>query len=1052
MQGAGKIIALVVVASVALSALSSVINDVHVVPMFNQGGGGETGDASPEGNLIQYASLSKVENDMSFLTEKQLNTTMFVLYGRTGTAYMRSAVLTDYSGGTWTAAGSELAQFVNEAFVTVPDSQGATRTITSVTVSPARTMIGGVPTFKDTYLFRAEGPIEYSQEFGTYSVTRVSDSYLCAYLLTNYDVNALANASSPNDERYLGVPSGISQELADLADFVTQGKNTSYEKAMALRDFLRAGYTYDTKYEKAPTGEDPVLWFLLHGKKGVCSQFNSALTLLARSIGIPARYVTGYVVDPDGNFQIVRLAHAHAYAEIELEGVGWIILDATPFSFTDPFHLEPDSAGWKDDLVTSAEPKNETLARIAGWVSMPSQPGDPWGNYEIPVGGIDLALYRGSELVRVAATDAQGNFWLTDLEWGNYTLVPVLVGWKALGPDRLDLPCHEYTFHVVHFMISPLPSVPPGDQTYPELWCSDLSLQQRTSFHVNGTVRDGSGIAIEGASVLVLVRSAPSGNSIVCGGGTVSGGGFDMQCVVPDGIPTGNLIVTAWAPGNETYAPAVCETTASLYDYGELVLSAPVRIPQGVPVDFHLHLEEKRSGLPIANAVIDLGGIAPNPTTDEGGNATFSLTYASHGVSNVLAMFAGSQFVGACNASIEFSIIALQAEVVTETLVRGEMNLLVGRVYANDIPAVGVNVTLLPLVAGGSAVNNSTNEFGYFFLNVDLPMTGIERGPHEVNMSLADCALANWTMRIKDRPKLETVASGGSAAIVLRGTSSEPLSGAKLEVSAGNKTLMALTDSKGSADVSVPPDSSTVRVTFAGNEEYASAVTEVAMSPAGFDWSFLLWIAGGVCVAGVVAGVAYSRRGAKSDGEDGNPAIIEEIDGPYTIEFPAIEKGFPAKWAQDEELAVAVRGRLEGVRLLVDGSEVAFARVEGETAEGRLLLAPGIHEIRAIGRAGFSMRIVRIVDYREEVARLYHEALEALSSMSPSITRDHTPREVQRLAERETTCVCSEALEVAVSRFEVACFSTHEFGRPGYLDMELAVSGIRAFLGRRGAG
>ncbi|MGA1843897.1 MAG: DUF3488 and DUF4129 domain-containing transglutaminase family protein [bacterium] len=74
--------------------------------------------------------------------------------------------------------------------------------------------------------------------------------------------------------------------------------------------------------------------FLFEKREGHCERFASALTLLLRGSGIPARVVIGYVAterNPLGGFYNVRARHAHAWTEAWFEGKGWITLDATPF-------------------------------------------------------------------------------------------------------------------------------------------------------------------------------------------------------------------------------------------------------------------------------------------------------------------------------------------------------------------------------------------------------------------------------------------------------------------------------------------------------------------------------------------------------------------------------------------------------------------------------------------------------------------------------------------------------------------------------------------------
>ena len=67
----------------------------------------------------------------------------------------------------------------------------------------------------------------------------------------------------------------------------------------ALRDYLRKNYGYTTAVQTPPADVDFVAWFLLAEKQGYCTYFASAMTVLSRMAGLPARYVEGYLAKPE---------------------------------------------------------------------------------------------------------------------------------------------------------------------------------------------------------------------------------------------------------------------------------------------------------------------------------------------------------------------------------------------------------------------------------------------------------------------------------------------------------------------------------------------------------------------------------------------------------------------------------------------------------------------------------------------------------------------------------------------------------------------------------
>lgn len=107
--------------------------------------------------------------------------------------------------------------------------------------------------------------------------------------------------------------------------------------AAVVNAFLRQYLTYSLDLGTLPEGEDPVNYFLLQSHKGYCVHFASAAVLLLRKMGVPARYVSGYVAKVqdfkrvgDAYEASVKDSDAHAWAEIYLEQVGWIPIDVTP--------------------------------------------------------------------------------------------------------------------------------------------------------------------------------------------------------------------------------------------------------------------------------------------------------------------------------------------------------------------------------------------------------------------------------------------------------------------------------------------------------------------------------------------------------------------------------------------------------------------------------------------------------------------------------------------------------------------------------------------------
>ena len=131
------------------------------------------------------------------------------------------------------------------------------------------------------------------------------------------------------------VHSETPESVRQLAEQITEGLTTDYEKACAIRDYLRSGsFTYSLEFQKAES--DNVETFLFRNRTGVCYQFACAMSELCRAVGLPVRYVEGYMMGEPStrqgyNYQI-STRHAHAFTDVYITGYGWMMFDATAAS------------------------------------------------------------------------------------------------------------------------------------------------------------------------------------------------------------------------------------------------------------------------------------------------------------------------------------------------------------------------------------------------------------------------------------------------------------------------------------------------------------------------------------------------------------------------------------------------------------------------------------------------------------------------------------------------------------------------------------------------
>lgn len=117
-----------------------------------------------------------------------------------------------------------------------------------------------------------------------------------------------------------------------LALDTMEGSKDDFEAATRWKNKIAQTVRYNLNAPRTPDGIDPVEHFLFGSKEGYCDLFASAMVQGARIYGIPARYVVGFLPEPDldsdGRFTL-RESDSHAWAELYFEDVGWVIFDAT---------------------------------------------------------------------------------------------------------------------------------------------------------------------------------------------------------------------------------------------------------------------------------------------------------------------------------------------------------------------------------------------------------------------------------------------------------------------------------------------------------------------------------------------------------------------------------------------------------------------------------------------------------------------------------------------------------------------------------------------------
>jgi protein-glutamine gamma-glutamyltransferase len=155
-----------------------------------------------------------------------------------------------------------------------------------------------------------------------------------------YGVYSYLESGAPNSEPAL---SSAERELniklpqpdarvVELTRRIAAGARNDRDRARALEEHLRTHYAYTTDLDDNIPA-DPIAHFLMERRKGHCEYFASAMAVMLRYLGIPARVATGFqsgVYNPVSGWYLIRASDAHSWVEAWIDRQGWTTFDPTP--------------------------------------------------------------------------------------------------------------------------------------------------------------------------------------------------------------------------------------------------------------------------------------------------------------------------------------------------------------------------------------------------------------------------------------------------------------------------------------------------------------------------------------------------------------------------------------------------------------------------------------------------------------------------------------------------------------------------------------------------
>lgn len=207
------------------------------------------------------------------------------------------------------------------------------------------------------------------------------DIQVQAKQITAAQLTAATSSRQQVGSRYLQLPSTLPKRVKQLAEKITAKASTPYEKVLAIQNYLKSDprFTYSkTDAQRTPPGHDYVDYFLFDSPIGYCDNFSSAMVVLCRSIGLPARWAkgfnTGTFIGGSGQHKqyVIRNSNAHSWPEVYFNNLGWLPFEPTP-GFNDPATPEeniPSSSA--NNSVSNSTPSSSSMSSSASISRTPS--------------------------------------------------------------------------------------------------------------------------------------------------------------------------------------------------------------------------------------------------------------------------------------------------------------------------------------------------------------------------------------------------------------------------------------------------------------------------------------------------------------------------------------------------------------------------------------------------------------------------------------------------------------------------------------------------------
>ncbi len=271
--------------------------------------------------------------------------------------YWKAVSYDDYEDGTWTISNSDSYNYLPEDGEIPIESTRLRKEVVQTFVNyvpNAGTIYSAPDLISSDRLIVVSHSLDDAGNVVVHSamsrlLLRQGERYRVISDYSIADATSLRQASEEYPDwirvKYLQVSESITPETIALAEQLSSRADNPFDKAISIRNYLRANIAYNDQIEAPPEGIEPIHYVLFQRQEAYCNYFRSGLYIRQRDRGVPARFVGGYTQgewdDETGSYR-VRAKNAHAWVEVYFPEFGWVQFEPTA---SIPLGNRPESSG-----------------------------------------------------------------------------------------------------------------------------------------------------------------------------------------------------------------------------------------------------------------------------------------------------------------------------------------------------------------------------------------------------------------------------------------------------------------------------------------------------------------------------------------------------------------------------------------------------------------------------------------------------------------------------------------------------------------------------------